>query len=366
MKSARSRTRTFAGLLIVILIISLLAACGGSDSQDSTAPGSVTTSAPTAVATLPLSVATTDPEPTATEETADEPEESEDTEEPAAPPLDPSALQGEIDALIADVDGLTAIEIEDPDGTTLATSNAYEQLEAASLYKLAIMVETYRQRQMGMLTFDDAVVLEPYHFSQGEDVYTEDEIGYTVDVGSLLESMITLSSNVAATALLEYVGTDNINETLASLGLTSTEIRWYPGPGGSIENDSGRALLGVSDGRMLADLRADQAFNVTSAADVAALMRMLLAGEVVDAESSQEMIDLLARQQINDRLPAYLPEGTEVAHKTGNLDGLMHDAGIIFAPAGPVIVVVMTEDVDEWVSTDLIAQIGLLAYQTHE
>jgi len=363
MMSARSRSRTFASLLLVILLVSSLTACGGSGSSASPTSSVARTGNPTAVATLPASVATIPPETPPTEETA---EEAEAVEETSVPPLDASALQGEVDTLLANIGGLTAVEIEDPDGTIIATANAGEQMEAASLYKLAIMVETYRQRQMGMLTFDDAVVLEDYHFSEGGDVYTEDEIGYTVDVGSLLESMITLSSNVAATALLEYVGTDNINETLASLGLTSTEIRWYPGPSGSTDNHSDRALLGVSGGRMLADLRADEAMNVTSAADVAALLRMLLAGEVVDAESSQEMIDLLARQQINDRLPAYLPGGTEVAHKTGNLDGLMHDAGIIFAPTGPVIVVVMTEDVDELVSTELIAQIGLLAYQTHE
>ncbi len=298
--------------------------------------------------------------PEETEPATDEATEAAGETASAPPALDPAALQAGIDALVAGVGGLTAVEIEEPDGTALASTNAGEQVEAASLYKLAIMVEAYRQRDVGMLTFDDEVVLQDYHFAEGGDIFSEEEVGTTTDVATLLDSMITVSSNVAATALLEYVGTDNVNETMASLGLTSTEIRWYPGPTGAASEWS-RALLGVRP-----DLRADEALNVTSAADVAALFRMLLAGEVVSAEASAEMLDLLARQQVNDRLPAYLPEGTVVAHKTGNLDGLMHDAGVIYAPAGPVIVVVMTEDLDEVTSTDLIAQIGLLAYETHQ
>ncbi len=113
---------------------------------------------------------------------------------------------------------------------------------------------------------------------------------------------------------------------------------------------------------MLFDPRADAALNVTTAADIAALYLMLVNGQIVSESVSQEMLVLLEDQQINDRLPAYLPEETVVAHKTGNLDGLVHDAGVIFAPAGPVVVVVLTEDLDEWQAIDLIATVARLAY----
>ena len=108
-----------------------------------------------------------------------------------------------------------------------------------------------------------------------------------------------------------------------------------------------RSLLRLPGHRPVSDTRADNALNVTTAADIAALYSMLVNGQIVNDDASQEMLRLLESQQINDRLPAYLPEGTVVAHKTGNLDGLVHDAGVIFAPAGPVIVVVLTEDVPE-------------------
>lgn len=348
--SARRTPRIRLAFLAALTL--LLGACGG-HSGNPTTPATGSTGSSTPVATTAITTATLMTPTTATTTGA---------AGPTLMAIDPAALQSTIDSLMAGVSGVTAVEIENPDGSMLAAWNAGEQIEAASLYKLGIMVETYRQRDAGMLTFDDQIVLQDYHFSEGSDVFSEDEVGMTTDVGTLLQAMITVSSNVAATALLEYVGTDNVNATMASLGLSSTEIRWYPGPSGTVRQPgTDRQLLTVRP-----DVRANAAMNVTSAADMASLFRMLLAGEVVDAEASREMLDLLARQEINDRLPAYLPDGTVVAHKTGNLDGLMHDAGIIYAPTGPVIVVVMTEDVDDAASTDLIAQIGLLAYETHQ
>ena len=356
--SAR-RTPPLALALLAVLAV-LSAACGGDTIGNTPAATRATTAGtPTPVATIPVGLVPM-PTPTTEAEAAAEAGSSEPAAELTA--IDPTALQAEVDALVAGLGGLVAVEVEEPGGTSLASWNAGEQMEAASLYKLAIMVETFRQRDAGMLTFDDPVLLQDYHFSEGGDVFSEEEIGTTADVATLLEAMITVSSNVAATALLEYVGTDNVNETMASLGLSSTQIRWYPGPSGDADEPAaGRRLLVARP-----DIRADEALNVTSAGDVAALFRMLLAGEVVNAEASQEMLDLLGRQEINDRLPALLPGGTVVAHKTGNLDGLMHDAGVIYAPAGPVIVVVMTEDLDEVDSTFLIAQVGLLAYEAHQ
>jgi hypothetical protein len=111
------------------------------------------------------------------------------------------------------------------------------------------------------------------------------------------------------------------------------------------------------------DPRADAALNVTTAADIAALYVMLLNGEIISRAASDEMLALLETQQINDRLPALLPAGTVVAHKTGNLEGLVHDAGVIFAPAGPVVVVVLTEDLDYDAAVALIAAIGASAYE---
>lgn len=312
-------------------------------------------------------------------------------------------LADQITQLIQAAGGTTEVVIALPDGTVLYDYNGEASMEAASLYKLGVMIELYRQREAGLLSFTDDIYMYPGFFSEGEDALGTDTIGSQIPIESLLNAMITQSSNVAASALLYQLGSDNVNASLAALGLTSTEIRWMPStelpgdgseppvddgsgsPGDQAapsdpgqdpavapteEPPSGRTgivLASVGAGpsratRLFDDTRADTARNVTTASDMTNLYLALLNGEVVNPQASQEMLDLLAAQEINDRLPALLPSGTIVAHKTGNLDGLVHDTGVIYAPAGPVIVTVLTEDLDEGVADDLIARIALAAY----
>src|SRR5439155_23798874 len=82
----------------------------------------------------------------------------------------------------------------------------------------------------------------------------------------------------------------------------------------------------------------------TSPGDVAHLLASVARGEAVNGAASQRMLDLLGAQQHNDRLPAPLPLNVRVAHKTGELPGLRHDAGIVFAPSGKYVLVAMVDD----------------------
>lgn len=387
------RLRDIGSLLVVTLTASLsLTACG--TPHDTIAPLTVTGApaqpTPTVLATAAVPLLMTGPAGGARTD-ATEPASA---QQPAS--LDPAALGAEVASLVAGVDGLVEVVVARPDGSTLSEINSYELMEAASLYKLAIMVEVYLEREMGELSFDEEIILDPGYFTGDDSVFAEGDIGSSVTIETLLQTMITLFSNVAATALLARVGNENVNLTMASLGLTSTEIRWSPdmipqGPSMDGEeppaeedldgdqpveeppvdetpsDEEGgmrqrRALLRLPARQPLLDQRADAALNVTTAADIAALYLMLVNGQIVSESVSQEMLTLLEDQQINDRIPVYLPEGTVVAHKTGNLDGLVHDAGVIFAPSGPIVVVVLTENVDEARAIDLIATIARLAY----
>jgi beta-lactamase class A len=261
-------------------------------------------------------------------------------------PADP-ALARRIDALLAGRPGRYSVVVMTPAGAPLYSRLPDAQVEAASLYKLAIMVEAYRQREAGWLDFAEELTLDPAFFL--EDAGEWYAVGGVVPVETLLEAMVVDSSNVAAAALLHRVGRDHVNATMANLGLASTEIRWTPRVGGvpSAANDSG-------------------VYNVTSAADMARLFRLLLAGEVVSAEASSAMLDLLVHQAINDRLPAALPAGAVVAHKTGNLPGLVHDAGVIYTPTGPLVVAALSEGVDEGEAAEVLARLGALVYRAAE
>lgn len=253
-------------------------------------------------------------------------------------------LQADLDALLDNRTGSYSVVVASADGYALYARGEDAAHEAASLYKLAVMVEVYRQRESGRLAFDDLVLIEPEHLigSPADTLY----LGQEVPVDLLLHQMIVWSSNVAGWALLDLVGIGQVNRTLAGLGLTSTfiETRPIPSLGGTVDADDWDRP------------------HLTTAADLARLYRLLLDGRVVSPAASAEMLDLLARQSISNRLPAYLPWDTVVAHKTGNLRGIVHDAGVIFAPNGPLIVVVLTGQVVEWEAAEVIARIGLLVY----
>jgi beta-lactamase class A len=289
-------------------------------------------------------------------------------------------LAAKVKALVESAPAHVAIEMSRADGTTLYEQNSEDLYDAASLYKLGIMVQVYKDRDDGTLTFDDPVTLSSGFFYESDEVYSPDtDVDTDVPVGDLLRNMITLSSNVAAEALLNLVGTDEVNQTMADLGLVNTKILWSPVAGRSPDGRTTMASVdtGVSPrlvpiisrsvtapDPLVAESSADSAYDLTTASDMASLFEQLLSGTVLSQSTSAEMLDLLTEQLIDNRLPADLPSGTKVAHKTGDLDGLLHDAGVIYAPAGPIVVVVMTDEItDNDAILDLFHQIGALAYE---
>lgn len=259
-------------------------------------------------------------------------------------------LVARIEALLNGRQGNYSVVVELRDGEVRYTNRPDEAVEAASLYKLAIMVELFAEREAGRLSFDDTITLLPVHFI--DDNGEQFDIGESYPIGTLLHTMIIYSSNVAAAALLDRVGNDNINATMRRLGLDSTEIRWMPGG-----TARGLPIPTPSD-------NGEVIYNVTSARDMATLFDRLLAGAVISPEASAAMLNLLVQQTVNDRLPVLLPPEAIVAHKTGNLPGLYHDAGIIYTPNGPVVVAVLTESADEFEAVEFMAQLGLLLYES--
>lgn len=184
-------------------------------------------------------------------------------------------------------------------------------VEAASVIKVPIMAEAFRQREAGLLDFAAPVTVPAGARlpSCGALTYLHENI--TVQVGDLVTLMIILSDNTATNLLIDLLGKDNINAMIASLGLTGTVLNrklFMPE----------LARLGVK--------------NYVSAGDMGRLMAMLLAGEVVSPAASAEMLAILGNQRLNGKMPFYLhSKGIKCAHKTGEDDGVTHDVGVIYA-----------------------------------
>lgn len=236
-----------------------------------------------------------------------------------------------LDQLVSTFPGGAGLWIADPNlSTPLYSHDADEPIITASLYKLAVLAEAERRVDAGQLHYNDIIKIED------EDI-TEDgsfEVaGTELTLDEALEAMITISDNGAAIALWHVLGPENINATLSHAGIKDFHVflNW--------DED-----------------------NVATPRAVGMLLTLLAKRQLISAAASDRMLARLERQQINDRLPAALPAGVVVAHKTGNLPGLTHDAGIIFAPSGPRVVVAMTWDAFDADAHAFIANVGSLVY----
>ncbi len=196
------------------------------------------------------------------------------------------------------------------DGRGVALDGGRE-FYAASLFKTWVMLEAYHQREAGLLDFGERYIVSD-HYGEFRLNPGELEVCDPVTVAEALGRMLGATDNVAANLLLDRVGAGNVNAALRSLGLASSGL--------------------PEDGTL-----------PTTAADMALLLEAIARRQAVNVAASEAMLSLLVMEAIGDRLPALLPEGTQVAHKTGNWETATHDAGIVFSPGATYVIVVLTD-----------------------
>lgn len=193
----------------------------------------------------------------------------------------------------------------------------HDVFDSGSLYKLWVMALTFDQLKKGVLKKDDVLSQEiadlNREFGLAEDEAELKEGNITMIVAQAINQMITISHNYAALLLSEKLTNSKISQFVQDQGFLETSL------GSSTEPPK------------------------TTASDVAIFYKKLYKGELVDMESSKEMMEVLKKQQLNDGLPKLLPKGTAVAHKTGDLGWFKHDAGIVFMPLGDYVIVVLSE-----------------------
>lgn len=215
--------------------------------------------------------------------------------------------------------GRVAMEVKDLDTGLSSSINANAVMPAASTIKIPVMVEVFRQLELGKFDLNHRVTLMPRDRDWGSGDIADAPVGSTFPVSQLLTQMIAVSDNTAANMLIRLVGRPNINTTMRNLGLKHTRLSDYIHTAGwSIRNT----------------LR-------TSPADMVHLLTDMAQKQLIDQWSSNTMIDILEHQEINSLIPEPLPE-IPIAHKTGSLDDTLNDVGIVYASNGPYVIAVMT------------------------
>jgi beta-lactamase class A len=262
-----------------------------------------------------------------------------------------AALKAAIPAIefaIGHSGGEVAVAFRTLDGRTQWLLHADEAFHAASTMKVAVLIELYHQVHEGRARLEEPLIVRnefhslvdgsPYQLDPSDDSETElyRAVGETRTLGQLSELMITVSSNLATNLLMEKLGVENIRAEVRALGADGMNVR-----------------RGVEDSKAFAQ----GLNNTTSARALLRLLEAIARGQAVDAESSRQMRAVLERQTMNDRIPAGLPAGIRVAHKTGEITGVRHDAAIVFAPR-PFVLVVLTRGLaDPAAASALIADI---------
>src|SRR6202171_3590700 len=218
------------------------------------------------------------------------------------------------------------------DGKMEWFSRADDVFHAASTMKVPVMIELFHQVKQAKLKLDDSLTVKnEFHSLVDASVYTLDPAddseadlykaaGQTRTLRQLCELMITVSSNLATNLLIEKLGIDNIRATVHTLHADGMSV-----------------LRGVEDNKAFAK----GLNNTTTARGLQQLLDAVARGEAVDKESSRQMMEILERQKFNEGIPAGLPPGTRVAHKTGEITKIHHDAAIVFAPTPFVLVILV-------------------------
>jgi len=229
-------------------------------------------------------------------------------------------LQAIIDASPTNGGAVTVRDLSGNFGHQQVSVNGAAPFQAASLIKLQILLEMFRQVECGFLDLDDQIWVTPADLTGGAGTL-QFETGFPKHVAleRLARLMITVSDNAATNLIVREIGGgDAVNALSESIGLQET----------------------LYAGRLL---NPEWGWNYTSADDIAATLAVIYDGTLLTDEHNALAMEFLRGQQVAAKFKAALPEGTPLAHKTGELSNVSHDVGFILVPGAEVSVTVFTD-----------------------
>ncbi|TAM98286.1 MAG: serine hydrolase [Chitinophagaceae bacterium] len=272
------------------------------------------------------------------------------------PKIDTAQMRKEILAEFAkQPTGTFAVAFKDISTGEIFLMNAHESFHAASTMKTAILIETFKQATGHKFSLTDSILIKnsfksivdgsPFSLDSADDsekdLYTR--IGTKLPVNDLLYRMITESSNLATDLIVDLVGAENANKTMHELGAKDIKV-----------------LRGVEDNKAY-DLGLN---NTVTAYDLMVIFDHIADGTVVNKKACDAMIKILMHQHFREKIPALLPADVRTATKSGSIDKISHDSGIVFLPDGrKYVVVLLSRGIEDEKSADeTLARISRIIY----
>lgn len=233
--------------------------------------------------------------------------------------------------------------------------NEHQLFHAASTMKTPVLAEVFKQVEKGKFSISDSVkvynefksiydrssyVLKPLNDSE-QHLYSR--IGSKVTIEDLLYRMITQSSNLATNIMIDIVGAKNVMKTMSSIGATEMKI-----------------LRGVEDSKAFEhDMN-----NMVTAYDLMLLFDQIAQGKMINKKASEAMVAILSKQHFRSIIPAGLPPEVKVANKTGSIDKVNHDSGIVYLPDGrKYVLVLLSKGVEEDAAKRTLSAVSSYVYR---
>jgi beta-lactamase class A len=267
-----------------------------------------------------------------------------------------TGLEAELRARIRTDTAVVAIAYIDPVMQDTLLINGLRRFHAASTMKVPVLIELGQRIDRGELQWSTPIpvqnrfrsIVDSSEFQLNPTDDSDSTLyrleGRSASVDSLAHLMIARSSNLATNLLIERLDPARVDATAHRLGADSIAV-----------------LRGVED---------DKAYrvgrnNTTTARDLARLLDALATGRAASDSTSRRMLGFLLAQEFNDGIPARLPPQVKVAHKTGEITAIAHDAAIVYPPArGPFVLVILTQGyADRSEAARVMADLAALVYR---
>ena len=261
-------------------------------------------------------------------------------------------LENKISNLIKSHKGTFAVALKSLDDGNTILINENEIFHAASTMKTPVMIELFKKKYNGEISFEDSLQIKNEFksivdgskfalssFDDSDEIIYK-KLGKYVSIRELISAMITKSSNFGTNLLIDYINVKNVNKTMKDMGAENINV-----------------LRGVGDLKAFdKDLN-----NTTSAKDLLVIYEKLAMGSFINPSISNEMVEILKNQVYKDIIPKYLPDNVEVAHKTGWISGVRHDSGIVFLENGKkYVLILLSKNLDDDIEgAEFLAKISL-------
>lgn len=201
-------------------------------------------------------------------------------------------------------------------------TRAPRKMPSASMIKVFILAKAYAAMEQGTLRRDEVFTISRDNVVGGSGYLQGMAYGTRVSLSKVLHAMITASDNTATNIMIDRLGMKAINDYMQANGYKDSLLQ--------------RKMMDY-------DAIAAGRDNYTSVTDVGRLFERLGHGTCVNPEMDREMLEIYKEQEDRDILPANLPSGTVVAHKTGEVNDVRHDGGIVYTPDGAYVLCIFSE-----------------------